>query len=170
MTSRRRLAVGAGLVLALAACGSSKQTGGATQAGGLPTVERQRIVAEFGRTYLPASMPAGYIYIRWLTQPGSADAFGDSLEIDYGNHGRPIQWSVENAQDPNAQSHYQCATAKPYGKRYQADGKTAYYVGGAVGQSATICMPDHRGVTAWNAYSISRAMLVKLAASAYAVG
>jgi ABC-type glycerol-3-phosphate transport system substrate-binding protein len=52
MTSRRRLAVGAGLVLALAACGSSKETGS-----------------------------------------------------------RPIEWFVENAQDPDAQSHLQCATA-----------------------------------------------------------
>jgi hypothetical protein len=31
-------------------------------------------------------------------------------------------------------------------------------------------MPQHHGVAAWNEYSISRAKLGKLAASAYAVG
>jgi hypothetical protein len=165
MTSRRRLAVGAGVVLVLAACGSSSQT-----RGGVPSVERQRIVAEFGKTYLPGFMPRGFIFIRWESRPGSYDAAGKMLFLEFGDHGRIIEWSTENSQDPDSFSHDVCATRKPVGKPYEVGGRQVFYNGGAVGQDSVLCLPSHRAVVAWNDYSLSRAMLNELAASAQAVG
>jgi hypothetical protein len=116
-------------------------------------------------------MPSPFVYVRWTAHQGSSGADGESLEVLFGHHGRKIEWFVEDAQDPAAESHGQCGTRKPFANTVShVDGRTVYYIGGAVGQAATICMPAHHGVTAWNDYSLSRAALVKLAASAYAVG
>jgi hypothetical protein len=140
------------------------------RAGSLPRIEQQRIVAEFGRTYLPGTMPASYIYIRWEAQPGSADVFGYRLLVWFGKHGRVVQWHVEDSRDGETLSYQDCGRHHPFGKTFRVAGRTVYYAGGAVGQEATLCLPDHYAVVVWNDYSLSRATLVKIAASAHAVG
>lgn len=134
----------------------------------VPPVEQQRIVAEFGRTYLPPRIPTGYIYIRWQVETGSADVFGDRLVIWFGKHGpsEVIQWHVEISADPEAQSHQDCGLRNPIGVAKHVGARTIYYIGGAVGQSATLCLPNHYAVVAWNRYSLSEAALVQLVASA----
>ncbi len=137
-----------------------------------PAVERARIVAEFGSTYLPRFMPAGYIYIRWTATLGSADAYGEWLQVLFGDHGRRVQWTVENTQDPQSQSHEDCTTHvhfAPSGKVFHRAGKTLYYIGGVVGQDVTVCLPGHHGLVVWNGYSLSAQTLVTIAASAQLV-
>jgi hypothetical protein len=134
----------------------------------VPPVEQQRIVAEFGRTWLPPRVPAGYIYIRWQVETGSSDVFGDRLLVWFGKHGpnQVIQWHVEISADPEAESHQDCGVRHPFGVAKHVGARTIYYVGGAVGQSATLCLPNHYAVVAWNRYSLSEAALVQLVASA----
>ena len=138
----------------------------------VPPVEQQRIVAEFGPTWLPPRIPPGYIYIRWQVETGSADVFGDRLLVRFGKHGpnQVIQWHVEISADPEAQSHQDCGPRHPFGIAKHVGARTIYYVGGAVGQSATLCLPNHYTVVAWNRYSLSEAALVQLVASARHVG
>jgi hypothetical protein len=139
----------------------------------VPPVEQRRIVAEFGRTWLPPRIPAGYIYIRWQVDPGSsADVFGDRLLVWFGKHGpnQVIQWHVEISADPAAQSHQDCDLRHHFGVAKHLGARTIYYVGGAVGQSATLCLPNHYAVVAWNRYSLSEAALLRLVASARHVG
>jgi hypothetical protein len=135
----------------------------------MPRAERQRIVAEFGRTYLPPRIPPGYLYIRWQVEPG-ADVFGDRLIVWFGKHGRVLVWRVEDSADPDAQSHEDCGTRHPFGRRVRVGARTIYYIGGAVGQGATLCLPHHYAVVAWNRYSLSERTLVRLAASAHQIG
>jgi hypothetical protein len=149
-------------------------TATAALAGPVPGLDQKRIVAEFGSTYMPGTMPPGYIYIRWETQPGSADAYGDRLLVWFGKHGRLVQWNVENSQDPEARSYQDCTRRSHFGgpgsKTFHFGGKTVYYAGGAVGQDATVCLPNHQAVVAWNDYSLSAATLARVAASARPVG
>jgi len=139
----------------------------------VPVVEQQRIVAEFGRMYLPRFMPRGYIYIRWKTQLGSASAYGEWPTILFGNHGRSVQWTVENTRDSQSQSDVECVQHSHWGpgtKVFCLNGMTVYYAEGAVGQTATVCLPNHRGLVVWNDYSLSARTLAMVAASARAVG
>jgi hypothetical protein len=135
----------------------------------VPQPELRRVLAEFGRTYLPPKIPPGYIYIRWQVETGSADVFGDPLVVWFGKHGHVIVWRVEDSADPSAVSHQDCGR-HPFGKRARIAGKTILYIGGAVGQSATLCLPNHYAVVAWNRYSLSEASLERLVASARKVG
>jgi hypothetical protein len=136
-----------------------------------PSTEQQRIVAEFGRTYLPRFMPPGYVYVRWSAIQGSTDASGEWPQILFGDHGRRVQWTVENARDADSGSHEDCVEHRPFAtKVFHVEGRTIYYAGGAVGQDATICLPNSRGLVVWNDYSLSKQTLVKVAASAHAVG
>ena len=161
----RRLTVLTALVL----CSAAWTTAVATSP--VPRIETQRIVAELGRTYVPATIPAGYIYIRWSVNPGSADVFGDALEIDFGKHGRLITWTVENWHDPQAVSYDDCARHNRTGdKVIPVAGRKAYYIGGAVGQSATVCLPGYQAIVVWNRYSISATALAKLAATPRRIG
>lgn len=92
-------------------------------------------------------------------------------KILFGNHGRRVQWTVENTHDPDAQSYYDCTKHKPFSSRvFHLNGKTVYYAGGAVGQDATVCLPNHHGLIVWNDYSLSAPMLARVAASAHPVG
>jgi hypothetical protein len=131
----------------------------------VPPVDQQRILAEFRQTYLPPTLPPGYIYIRWQVETGS-DVFGDRLVVWFGKHGRVIQWHVEISADPAAESHQDCGLRHPYGVAKRLGARTIYYVGGAVGQSVTVCLPNHYAVVAWNRYSLSAAALIRLVASA----
>jgi hypothetical protein len=116
-------------------------------------------------------MPRGYIYVRWETLLGSAGAFGDWPQILFGKHGRRVQWTVENAQDPQAQSYYTCTKHKPFSSKvFHLNGKTIYYAGGAVGQDVTVCLPNRHGLVVWNDYSLSPPTLARVAASARRVG
>jgi hypothetical protein len=142
----------------------------AARSSSVPPLEQQRIVAEFGRTYLPPRIPPGYIYIRWQVEPGSGDVFGDRLLVWFGKHGRVIQWRVEISADPQAVSHQDCGLKHPFGRVKHVGARTVYYNGGAVGQSATLCLPNHYAIVVWNRYSLSEAALVQLAASARRVG
>src|SRR3954451_8010507 len=78
------------------------------QAGPVPSLERQRITATFGRTWLPSYVPTGYIFTQWRSEPGSASAYGDRLIVSFGRHGDLLQWSVENTRDPHSASRYDC--------------------------------------------------------------
>jgi hypothetical protein len=160
-----RLAVGFATVVACSVCVA------VAMALPVPAVETQRIVAEFGRTYVPSAMPAGYIYVRWSANTGSADVFGDALEIYFGRRGRLITWTVEDWHDPQARSYYQCARHNSLGdKVMHVSAKTVYYIGGAVGQSATVCLPDDHAIVVWNRYSVSALTLARLAATARRIG
>ena len=67
----------------------------------VPRAEQQRIIAMFGRTYLPTVLPPAYVFSEWKSQPGSASAYRDSLVISFGKHGDLLEWSVEDPGDPN---------------------------------------------------------------------
>ncbi len=137
----------------------------------VPTQDQRRIVAEFGRTYLPAFMPAGYIYVRWSVVEGSSGAAGDWPQVLFGDHGRLVQWTVEHTQDPSTTSYQACTRHKPFANKiFRRAGRILYYNGGAVGQEVTVCLPGHLGLVVWNDYSLSTATLVKITASAHAVG
>ena len=137
----------------------------------VPRLEQQRIVAEFGRTYLPSFMPPGYIYVRWSVIEGSSGAAGEWPQVLFGNHGRRVQWTVEHAQDPQTTSYDACTRRKPFANKvFHRAGRTIYYIGGVVGQDVTVCLPNHLGLVVWNDYSLSTQTLVKIAVSARAVG
>jgi hypothetical protein len=137
----------------------------------IPGIEQQRIVAEFGRTYLPHFMPAGYIYVRWSAIEGSSGAAGEWPQVLFGDHGRRVQWTVEHAQDPQTESYQACTKHQPFAtKVFHHAGRTLYYGAGAVGQDVTVCLPNNLGLVVWNDYSLSTATLVKIALSARAVG
>jgi hypothetical protein len=143
----------------------------AASASPVPSVEAQRIVAEFGRTYVPASLPAGYIYIRWSALPGSADVWGDSLQIEFGKHGRLIIWTVEDSHDPQASSYDDCVKHNRFRDRViHARGQTVSYIGGAVGQSATVCLRDGHALVVWNRYSLSASRLAHMVATPRVIG
>jgi hypothetical protein len=138
----------------------------------VPAIEQQRLVAEFGVTYVPSFVPPGYVYVRWEPLSGSADAYGEWPQILFGKHGRLVQWTVENAQDPQmAQTYEYCVKHSYFGSKvFHLNGKTVYYAGGAVGQDAFVCLPKYHGLVVWNDYSLSPATLVRVAASAHPVG
>lgn len=137
----------------------------------VPGLDQRRIVAEFGRTYLPGFMPSGYIFVRWSVVEGSSGAAGEWPQVLFGNHGRLVQWTVEHAQDPQTTSYQACTQHKPFANKiFHRGGRTLYYNGGAVGQEVTVCLPGHLGLVVWNGYSLSTQTLVKIGASAHAVG
>ena len=86
-------------------------------------------MAEFGQTYVPPSIPPGYIYIRWQVQVGSADVFGNRLLIEFGKHGKVIQWHVEISADPKALSYDDCGRRQPFDRRVRIGARTIYYMG-----------------------------------------
>ena len=137
----------------------------------IPGEQQQRIVAEFGRTYLPRFMPAGYIYVRWSAIQGSSGAAGEWPQVLFGSHGRHVQWTVEHAQDSQTESYQACTKHHAFANKVlHRGGRTLYYVGGAVGQEVTVCLPNNLGLVVWNDYSLSTATLVKIALSAQAIG
>jgi hypothetical protein len=51
-------------------------------------------------------------------------------------------------------------------KVFHFGAKIVYYAGGAIGQDATVCLPNHQSLWVWNDYSITPQTLAKVAASA----
>lgn len=131
----------------------------------VPPVERQRIVAYFGSTYLPSWLPAGYVFSRWDPRAGSSDADGEYLDLTFGKHGQLLRWTVDDPEDPQTYSHASCSR-RPFGSAHRVDGKRIIYSGGAVGQTAILCISKTRAVTVWNRYSVKPAVLDEIAARA----
>ena len=156
------LAIGAAVTLPLEGCASSQRLY-------VPHVEVQRIVAYFGHTYVPGWLPHGYVFSRWAPRLGSNDVFGEYLAITFGNHGRRLIWTVDDPQDPQTFSHFECRKNRD-GRAVAVAGRRIVYFGGAVGQTATLCLGKYLAVTVWNAYSATAAELERIAASTTAVG
>jgi hypothetical protein len=118
-------------------------------------------------------MAPGFVYTRWETRPGSAGAFGENLVVWFGKRGRKVEWVVENTRDPHAVSYYDCTKHEhfaPQAKVFRFGKRVVYYAGGARGQDATLCLPNHQAVWVWNDYSLSAQALARIAASARPVG
>jgi hypothetical protein len=142
----------------------------AAPAAPVPRIEQQRIVASFGRTLLPTWLPPGFIYSRWITQPGSAGAFPDTLIVDFGRHGALLEWAVESTADPDSVTHYHCKPgAPPLGKIFRIGSRKIVYATGARGADATLCM-GKIAVVAWTAGPMPGSTLARFAASAQTVG
>ena len=131
----------------------------------VPTPERQQIVAYFGSTYLPSWLPPGYVFSRWDPSPGSVDAYGEYLDVTFGKHGALLRWTVDDPQDPQTYSHDACSQ-HPFGSIHLVDGRRIVYSGGAVGQTAILCLARTRAVTVWDGYSVKAPVLEKIAARA----
>ena len=156
------LAIGVALTLALEGCASARRAY-------VPRVELQRIVAYFGHTYVPGWLPHGYVFSRWVSQAGSNDVFGEYLVITFGNHGRRLIWTIDDPQDPQTFSHGDCSKNHD-GRVVTVAGRRIVYLGGVVGQTATLCVSKYLAVTVWNAYSATAAEIERAAASTIAVG
>ncbi len=162
------LALTGAAFLVLVGCAARGATAGA-RSPYVPATESKRIVAYFGKTYLPGWLPHGYVYARWETIAGSADAFGEYLSVSFGDRGRLLRWTVDVPQDPQEYSHNDCAK-RPLGHVLTVNGKRIVYSEGAVGQTATLCVSRTTAVTVWNRYSVSKVTLARIAASAVSAG
>jgi hypothetical protein len=127
-------------------------------------VERERIIAYFGSTYLPTWLPPGFVFSRWDPRTGSAGAYGEYLDLVFGKHGDLLRWTVDDPEDPQTSSHDDCST-HPFGSIHRVGGKRIVYFGGVVGQRATLCLSKTRAVTVWNGYGVRPSVLEKVAAS-----
>ena len=135
----------------------------------VPRSEQQRIVASFGRTYLPGWLPSGYVFSRWESHPGSATAYGDILLVAFGKHGDLIQWTVGDASDPGGYAGDACSK-HPYGAVfYRIDGRRIVFQSGNHGADATLCLHG-TAVTVWNGHTLAPRVQAQITASARAVG
>ncbi|HEV2592485.1 MAG TPA: hypothetical protein VGU02_11390, partial [Gaiellaceae bacterium] len=89
--------------------------------------------------------------------------------VAFGDRGRLVLWRVSAPQDPNGYSYGDCGK-HALGAIGKVLGKRVVYNGGAVGQSATVCIDRNTAVSVWNQYSVNAATLKRIAASAVTVG
>jgi hypothetical protein len=135
----------------------------------VPRAEQQRIIAMFGRTYLPAVLPPSYVFSEWKSQPGSASAYRNSLVISFGKHGDLLQWSVEDPADPNGYAHDACSAHPFLAVVYRVGSRRIVYQSGNHGTTSTLCLRSV-AVVVWNGHTLSPRVLARFAASARAVG
>jgi hypothetical protein len=142
----------------------------AVAASPVPRVEQARIVALFGRTYIPGWLPPGYTFARWTSEPGSATVYGDVLLIDFGKHGDLIQWTVSDPTDPSGYAGDACS-AHPYGAViYRVAGKRVVFQSGNHGADAIVCLSPRIAVDVWNGHTLSPATQARIAGNLRAVG
>jgi hypothetical protein len=135
----------------------------------VPRSEQQKIVASFGRTYLPAWLPPGYLFSRWESHSGSATVYGDILLVAFGKHGDLIQWTVGDARDPGGYAGDACSK-HPFGAVfYRIGNRRIVFQSGNHGADGTLCL---RGlaITVWNGHTLPPRTQARIAASANAVG
>jgi hypothetical protein len=146
-------------------------TAGASTPPPIPRIEQQRIVAHFPTTYLPGNVPPGYRYVNWTSEPGSATAFGNFLDVTFARHGSYLEWIVGDSRDP-AFSGYNACSANPYTPTiYRLGARRIVFQTGKHGDTATLCLPGTRtSVYAWNNFALSPRSLALFVASARPVG
>jgi len=136
----------------------------------VPHAEQQRIVASFGRTWLPGFLPPGYIFSTWKTEPGSASMYGDRLIVDFGNHGDLLGWVVSDPSDPDGYAHDACSSHPFEATIYAVGARRIVYQSGNHGTTSTLCLRPLLAITVWDGHSHSAETLARFAASARPVG
>ncbi len=135
-----------GLTLALGGCGSG-------QASVIPSATVAQIRAEYGPlTFVPASLPRGFIFTSWRIEEPPFEYLQPILEMTFGDNGVLLKWTVfdkRDSNDPNVFTGGDCS-AHPYASYSRnVDSKKVYYAAGNHGDSAWTCAMPHVGVGLW---------------------
>jgi hypothetical protein len=135
----------------------------------VPRTDQQRIVASFGRTFLPGWLPPGYVFSRWESRSGSATVYGDILLIAFGKHGDLIQWTVGDARDPDGYAGDACSKHPFRAVLIRIGNRRIVFQSGNHGADATLCLHG-LAITVWNGHTLTPRTQARIAAGAHAVG
>jgi hypothetical protein len=127
--------------------------GGSGRSSPIPASTLAQIRAEYGPlTYVPSSLPRGFIFTSWQIEEPPFEYLQPILEITFGDNGVLLRWTVfdkRDTNDPNVFTGGDCSK-HPYASYSRTvDAKRIYYVAGNHGDSAWTCATQHVGVGLW---------------------
>lgn len=97
----------------------------------IPAGTLRQIAAEFGDdTYVPAFLPAGFVYTSWNIEQRSPIYLGKELSIKFAMHGTLLVWTVRDNREEDGEDSYQDPVAAVI------DGRTITYGRGIHGDEA----------------------------------